>query len=328
MRRRDFVTMLGGAATWPLAARGEQSRRLPVIGVLWHARDEKEEAPYLSAFRQGLNDLGYVESKNVILENRFAGERYERFNELAAELVRADVDVLVAVTRPAALAAQRATSTTPIVFILVPDPVASKLVDSLARPGRNITGVSQMALDLVAKRLQLLREAVVGLSSVAVLVNPSDAGDAQRYIDEARAAAGSLNVTTHSVEVGTPEDLDGAFSAIARDHREGVILTNDPMYFNERNHIGELAMSQRIPVISFSRPMAASGSLMSYGADVPTLFRRGAALAVRTLLGAKPADLPVELPTKFEFVINLKAARTLGLELPATLLARADEVIE
>jgi putative ABC transport system substrate-binding protein len=213
MRRREFVVILGSAAAWPLAARGEQSRRLPTIGVLWHASNEQEEAPYLSAFRQGLNYLGYVESKNVILENRVAAERYERFNELAAELVRADVDVLVAVTRPAALAAQRATTTIPIVFILVPDPVASKLVDSLARPGRNITGVSQIALDLIAKRLQLLKEAVAGLSSVAVLVNQGDPGDARRYIDEARAAAGALNVTIHSVEAGAPEDLDGAFSA-------------------------------------------------------------------------------------------------------------------
>jgi putative tryptophan/tyrosine transport system substrate-binding protein len=328
MRRREFVAILGSAATWPLAARGEQPRRLPTVGVLWHANNEQEEAPYLGAFRQGLNDLGYVESKNVVLENRFAAERYERFNELAAELVRADVDVLVAVTRPAALAAQRATTTIPIVFILVPDPVASKLVDSLARPGRNITGVSQIALDLIAKRLQLLKETVAGLSSVAVLVNPGDPGDARRYIDEARAAGASLNLTIHPVEAGTPEDLDGAFSAIARDHREGVILTNDPMYFNERRHIGELGMSLRMPVISFSRAMAASGSLMSYGADVPALFRRGAALAIRTLQGAKPADLPVELPTKFEFVVNLKTAKALGLEVSPTLLARADAVIE
>ena len=329
MRRRDFVTLVSGAAVaWPLAARSQRSRRLPTIGVLWHASNEQEEAPYLGAFRQGLNDLGYVESKNVILENRFAAERYERFNELAAELVHLNVDVLVAVTRPAALAAQRATTTTPVVFILVPDPVASKLVESLARPGRNITGVSQIALDLIAKRLQLLKETVAGLSSVAVLVNPGDPDDARRYIEEARAAATTLNVAIHSIEVGTPEALDEAFSAIARDRHGGVIVTNDPMYFNERIRIAELGTARRLPVVSFSRAMAASGSLISYGADIPALFRRGAALAIRILQGAKPADLPVELPTKFEFIINMKTARALGLEVLPTLLARADEVIE
>jgi putative tryptophan/tyrosine transport system substrate-binding protein len=328
MRRREFFTLFTGAMAWPLATRGEQSGRLPTIGVLWHASNEQEEAPYLGAFRQGLNDLGYVESKSFVLENRFAAERYERFNKLAAELVRLNVDVLVAVTRPAALAAQGATNTIPVVFILVPDPVASKLIDSLARPGRNITGVSQIALDLISKRLQLLKETVTDLSSVAVLVNPNDPGDARRYSEEVRAAAASLNVATHAVEAGTPEAIDVAFSAIARDRSGGVIVTNDPMYFNERVRIGELGISRRVPVISFSRAMAVSGSLMSYGADVPALFRRGAALAIQILRGAKPADLPVELPTKFELIINLKTARILGSQIPPTLLVRADEVIE
>jgi putative tryptophan/tyrosine transport system substrate-binding protein len=328
MRRREFFTLFTGAMAWPLATRGEQSGRLPTIGVLWHASNEQEEAPYLGAFRQGLNDLGYVESKSFVLENRFAAERYERFNKLAAELVRLNVDVLVAVTRPAALAAQGATNTIPVVFILVPDPVASKLIDSLARPGRNITGVSQIALDLISKRLQLLKETVTDLSSVAVLVNPNDPGDARRYSEEVRAAAASLNVATHAVEAGTPEAIDVAFSAIARDRSGGVIVTNDPMYFNERVRIGELGISRRVPVTSFSRAMAVSGSLMSYGADVPALFRRGAALAIQILRGAKPADLPVELPTKFELIINLKTARILGSQIPPTLLVRADEVIE
>jgi putative tryptophan/tyrosine transport system substrate-binding protein len=328
MRRREFFTLFTGAMAWPLATRGEQSGRLPTIGVLWHASNEQEEAPYLGAFRQGLNDLGYVESKSFVLENRFAAERYERFNKLAAELVRLNVDVLVAVTRPAALAAEGATNTIPVVFILVPDPVASKLIDSLARPGRNITGVSQIALDLISKRLQLLKETVTDLSSVAVLVNPNDPGDARRYSEEVRAAAASLNVATHAVEAGTPEAIDVAFSAIARDRSGGVIVTNDPMYFNERVRIGELGISRRVPVISFSRAMAVSGSLMSYGADVPALFRRGAALAIQILRGAKPADLPVELPTKFELIINLKTARILGSQIPPTLLVRADEVIE
>jgi putative tryptophan/tyrosine transport system substrate-binding protein len=194
---------------------------------------------------------------------------------------------LVAVTRPAALAAQGATNTIPVVFILVPDPVASKLVDSLARPGRNITGVSQIELDLISKRLQLLKETVTDLSSVAVLVNPNDPGDARRYSEEARAAAASLNVAIHTIEAGSPEAIDAAFSAIARDRSGGVIITNDPMYFNERGRIGELGTSRRVPIISFSHAMAVSGSLMSYGADVPALFRRGAALAIQILGGAK-----------------------------------------
>jgi putative ABC transport system substrate-binding protein len=328
MRRREFVTALGTVAFWPFVARGAQSEKLPTIGVLWHASNEQEEAPYLSAFRQGLNDVGYFESKNFVLENRFAAERYERFDELAIELVQAKVDVLVAVTLPAALAAQRATTTIPIVFVLVPDPVGSKVVDSLARPGKNITGVSQIALDLIAKRLQFLKETVTGLSRVAVLVNPTVPGDARRFIDEARTAGATLNVSIRSVEAGNPEELDGAFSALVGDRCEGVIVTNDGMYFNERNRIGKLGISRQIPVIAFSRAMAASGALMSYGADVPALFRRGAALAVRILQKAKPADLPVELPTKFEFIVNLKTARALALQIPPTLLALAEEVIE
>jgi ABC-type uncharacterized transport system substrate-binding protein len=278
--------------------------------------------------RQGFSDLGYVEGKTIELENRFAAEEYERFNSLAVELVRLKVDVLVAVTLPAALAAQRATTTMPVVFVLVANPVRSKLVDNLARPGRNLTGLSHIGADLIAKRLEFFKEVVVGLSRAALLVNPRDEENTRRNVEEVQAAATILNVTIRPVEVRSPGDLEAALSAIAQDRFDGVILGNDAMLFNERRRIAELALARGLPTSVFTREMVESGGLMSYATNVPTLFRRAAAYVDKILKGAKPADLPVEFPTKFELVINLKTAKALGLTVPPSLLARADEVIE
>ena len=312
----------------PLVGRAEHARRIPRVGVLWHAGSPEEEAIYLAALRAGFNDLGYVEGKTVTLENRFAAEQYERFQSLAAELVALKVDVLVAVTRPAAVAAQRETATIPVVFISVPDPIGSKLVHTLAKPGGNVTGLSNMAADLNAKRLELFKEAVPGLSRVALLVNPSDPEVTRQTVEALRAGAAPLNLSVQPFEVREPGELDRVFSAITRDPASGVTIQVDPMLFNERGQIAELALARGLPTMSFNADMAAAGCLMSYGPNYPAMFRRAAVYVDRILKGAKPADLPIEQPTQFEFVINLKTAKALGVTIPPSMLMRADKVIE
>jgi putative ABC transport system substrate-binding protein len=328
MRRREFITALGGAATWPLAARAQLPSKFARVGVLWHEANEDNEAPYLGPFRQGLSELGYIESKNIALENRFAAEDYNRFDPLAAELVQLKVDVLVAVTVPAALAAQRATTAIPIVFILVPDPVASKLVGSLAHPGGNITGLSQLAFDMSAKRVELLKEMVPSLSRIALLVNPGDPVVTRRTFEESRIAADRLNLTIEQVEVRAPSDLGRAFSDVTEREFDGIVIASDPMLFSQRQRIGEWALSRKLPTMMFNGEMPKSGGLMSYSARNPALFHRAAAFVDKILKGSKPADLPVELPTEFELVINLKTTKALSITVPPTLLARADKLIE
>jgi putative tryptophan/tyrosine transport system substrate-binding protein len=329
MRRREFVFGITAISVTSLLSttHAQAAGKVPRIGVLWHAGNEQEEAPYLGALRQGFSDFGYAEPMNMVLENRFAAEHYDRFDGLARELVERKVDVLIAVTRPAAIAAQRATTSIPIVFVLVPDPVAIKLVESLARPGGNITGISQLALDLSAKRVQLLKEVVPGISRLALLVNPSDPEMARRSLSETRVAAGPLNVAVEPVEARTPGELDQVLSLI-QDKFGGLVLTSDPMFFNERVKIADWARIHRCPTMMFSAEMAKVGGLMSYSADIPALFRRTAALTVKVLQGARPAELPVELPTKFVFALNLNTAKSLGLTFPDKLLSTADEVIE
>ncbi len=328
MRRREVLALICNAAAWPFAVQAQPASKIPRVGMLWHAANASEEAPYLGPFRQGLNDLGYVESKNIALENRFAAEHYERYDSLAAELVQLKVDVLVAVARPAALAAQRATTTIPIVFILVPDPVASKLVKSLAHPGGNITGLSQLAFDMSAKRVGLLKLMVPTLSRIALLVNPGDPEVTRRTFDESRVAADHLKVTLEQVEARAPSDLEHAFAVIVEEKFDGVVVASDTMLFNERQRIGEWAMSRKLPTMMFNGEMPKSGGLMSYSASNSALFYRAAAFVDKLLKGTKPADLPVELPTKFQLVINLKTAKALDITVPPTLLVAADEVIE
>jgi putative ABC transport system substrate-binding protein len=313
----------------PLGAYAQQPvHKIPTVGMLWHATNEDDEAPFLGPFREGLNDLGYVERRNIVLENRFAAERYERFGGLAAELVQLKVDALVAVTQPAALAAQRATTTIPIVFILVPDPVASKLVKSLAHPGGNITGLSQLAFDMSAKRVELLKQMVPNLSRIALLCNPSDPEVTRRTFDESRVAADRLNIVLEQVEARGPTDLEQAFSIIVERKFDGIVITSDPMLFNERKRIGDWATSRKLPTMMFNGEMPKAGGLMSYSASNSALFYRGAAFVDKLLKGAKPADLPVELPTKFELVINMKTAKALDITVPQTLLVAADRLIE
>ena len=277
--RRDFIGLLGGAAAWPTWARGETRGKIPTIGVLWHAGSAEEEKFPLAQFRAGLEDNGYVEGRNIILENRFPAEQPERFYALADELVRIKVDILFTVTRLAALAAQRATKTIPIVFMAVADPVGSKLVDTLARPGGNITGLANMALELTPKRFELLKE-VVGLSKAALLVNATDPAVA-RYVELSNTAVGPLGVTVQPIEVRTPDDFEKAFSEISRKGLQGVVTSQDGLIYNEQPRMFRLAVQHRLPLIGYSREMAVNGALMSYGPNNAAMFRRAGTLSTK-----------------------------------------------
>ena len=328
MRRREFITLLGGAGVaWPLVVGAQQAPKIFKIGVLWHAGSEEEEAVFLGAVRQGLKDLGYVEGQNIKLINTFAAEQYERFNANAAELVALPVDVLVAVSAPAALAAQRATKTIPIVFVGSIDPVQMKLVDSIARPGGNITGLTNLATDLIAKWLEVLKELLPNALRVGQLVNSSNPANARRFIAESQVAAAKLKLTVQVVEVGAPEELERAFSTI-EGHIDAMSVANDGMFFNERQRIAELALAHRVPIMVAYKEAVLVGALISYGPSSTKIYGRVAYYVDKILKGARPADLPIELPTLFELFINAKTAKTLGITIPPTLLFRADEVFE
>jgi putative ABC transport system substrate-binding protein len=305
-------------------ARAQQSKSIPRIGVLWHAGNEQEEAIYLGALRQGFNEIGYVEGKHFVLENRYAAEQYEHYDPLAAELVAANVDVLVAVTTMAAQAAQRATRTIPVVFVVVADPVGEKFVNSLARPGGNMTGVGTLPVDVSGKCLALFKDAVPKLTQVSLLVNPTYAS-IRSYVEEYRAAAGSLGLTVREVQASKPDEIQAAIATITED---GLVVAIDNMLWNERKRIAELALSRRLPTISWNSDMTDAGLLMSYGEDFKVQFRRIAFYVDKIIKGAKPADLPVELPARYEFVINTNTARMLGLHIPPSVLARTDRVVE
>jgi len=326
VRRREFIAAVGGM----VLSRGAvaQPRRVPRIGVLWHAGSAEEEAIYLSALIEGLKGLGYIDGQTASLEHRFPNEIPERFRSLAEDLAALKVDVLVAVTRPAAVAAQRATKTIPIVFIVVPDPVGTVLVESLGRPGGNITGLTHIAVELSAKRLALFKEAFPNRSRLALLVNANDQRGMQRYIDETQTAATSLGVTVQAVEVRSLPDFEHAFEQVTNSGLEGVVLPADGLFYQGRFRLAELAVGRRIPLVAYSRETLEAGALMSYGSDQRAIFRRAGAYVDRILKGERAADLPVEQPTRFELLINLKTAKALGVILSPTLLARADEVIE
>jgi putative ABC transport system substrate-binding protein len=325
--RREFIAALGGAAAWPLVALGEQPRSIPRIGVLWSAANEEEEAALLNPLRKTFRDLGYTEGKTIELLNRFANNDYSRFDALAQELVEANTDIIVADIAFGALAVQRTNKPVPIVFVIVPDPVGLKLVDSLAHPGGNMTGFSIMGTDLTPKYLELLRDCVARLSSIALLYNPNGSV-ARRYVEDTLTAARSMNVTVSLVEAQTPEDLDHAFAIAAEHHPDAMMIAGDAMLFDARPYISKLAIAHGLPTIGSIREMAKSGVLITYGPDFPDLFRRAAFYVDKILKGVKPADLPVEQPTKFDLVINLETAKALGITVAPTLLARADEVIE
>jgi putative ABC transport system substrate-binding protein len=328
MKRRDFITLLGALGTaWPISAQAQGNRNLPKVGVLWHAGSAEEEAVYLRAVNQGFTDLGYVEGKSITLEHRFPNEQPERFASLAGELVALPVDVLVAVTQPAALAAARATTKIPIVFTSVPDPIGSKLVNSLARPGGNITGFTNIASEISAKRVQLLKEAFPRMKRVALLVNPSDQVTGS-FVDEATNTAIALGLEVQTVEVRSLEEFEQGFRRVVDGGSEGVINAPNGLFYQGRALAGRLAVAHHLPYMAVSREIVEGGALMSYGPDFQDIFRRTPVYVDRILKGEKPADLPVELPTKFQFLVNLKTAKALGITLSEALLLRADEVIE
>jgi putative tryptophan/tyrosine transport system substrate-binding protein len=329
MRRREFIFLITAIALSSQPARAQRNANaLRRVGVLWHAANEEEEAVYLAAVRRGLNDFGYIEDKNIVLENRYPAEIPERFVSLAAELAALKVDVLLAITRPAALAAQRATKTIPIVFVAIPDPVGSKLVASLARPGGNITGLSNFALDLTAKRVEHLKELVPSVTNIGLIVNPNDQDSARLYAEEARGAADKLKLALHPFEIGAAKDIAPVFSKMRDSHINGVVVTQNGLFFAARKDIADAALTHRFPLTVYSRETVEAGALASYGPSNLSIFRRSGFYIDKILKGTKPAELPVEQPTKFEFIINLKTAKTLGVDVPLILQQRADELLE
>jgi putative ABC transport system substrate-binding protein len=326
MKRRDFVVGFTAAATWPFAARAQQPKKIPRIGVLWHAANADEEDVYLSVLTKAFGDLGYVDGKSIQLEHRFPDEQPDRFRAFAREFVETKVDAIVAVTALGAKEAKQATNTIPVVFVADPDPVGSGLVESLAHPGGNATGLSLMAIDVTGKRLGLFKELVPNLSRVAIMVDPRDSA-APRFRAAYEKAAKPLGISTQIVEVTTSDGIEQAFSAIAQDGLDGAALAG-PMLLNQRVRVGVSALAHRIPTLSGVAEMVPHGLLLSYGQDFPDFFRRAVGYADKILKGAKPADLPVEQPTRFKLVINLKTAKGLGLTIPPSLLITADEVID
>ena len=325
MKRRTFGMLAGGAATWPVSAIAQQ-KKVPRIGILWHAADANEESDYLPVVEKAFADLGYVNGKTVELLHRFPAEQPERFRAMAKELADSRVDVIVAITILGALAAKQATTTIPVVGVVMPDPVRAGLVDSLARPGGNITGLSLMSVDLSEKRLSLLKEFVPSLSRVALLIDPALPNDG--YIANYRLATQALGVTMRTVEAPTPEAIAPAFRDLARDGINGVIVATGSMFFTERARIGKASLATRLPTFVNIGEMVPFGPLMSYGPDFPDYMRRAVGYVDRILKGARPADLPVEQPTRLKLVLNRKTAQAFGLAMPPSLLALADEVID
>ena len=328
--RRAFIGTLAGALiTAPVAAEAQPAPKVYRIGLLGGSPPTAAEASarLWEGFFQELRERGYVEGQNIRFEGRWYGERVERLPALAAELVRLKVDVIVAGATPAPEAAERATSTIPIVMASHPDPVGSGLAASLAKPGKNLTGLSSLSLELVGKQLQLLTEVVPGTSRVAVLSNPTVPSQALS-LREAEAAARSLKLQLQVLEARAPGDFASAFAAMTKDRAGGLLTLSGSVFFAERSRIVELAAQSRLPAIYVAKEYVEAGGLMAYGPSIRESWRRAATYVDKILKGAKPGDLPIEQPTKFDLIINLKTAKALGLTIPPLLLQRADEVIQ
>ena len=324
MRRREFIGGLGAAAGWPLAARAQQPA-IPVIGFL-NGASPGGYAPMVAAFRQGLKETGYVEGQNVAIEFRWADGQYDRVPAMAAELVRRQVAVIVANT-PGNLAAKAATTMIPIVFTTSSDPVQTGLVASLARPGGNVTGVTQLGVEVAPKRLELAHELVPTATIIAVLVNPTNP-NTETQLRDLQAAARTLGVQLHVLHASTERDFAAVFTTLAQMRAGGLVISTDGLFTSRSEQIAALALRHAVPTIYQNRAFAAAGGLMSYGGSTTDIYRIAGAYTGRILKGEKPSDLPVQQATRIELIINMKTAQALGLTFPITLLGRADEVIE
>jgi putative tryptophan/tyrosine transport system substrate-binding protein len=324
MKRRQFITVLGGLAVWPLAA-GAQHGKLPTIGFLG-ATNPSIESQRVAAFVLRLRELGWIDSRNLAIEYRWAEGRNERYAENAAEFVRLKVDVIVTQATPPTLAAKQATAVIPIVFAVVSDPVGTGLVASLARPGGNITGLANQTSDTAGKKLEFLREAVPDLRRLAIMANVGNPASVLE-MGEAQAAARKLDLEVTTSEIRRANDIAPAFKAL-RERVDALYVCPDPLMNTNRTGVNILAVGVRLPTMHGVREYVEAGGLMFYGPNIPDQFRRVADIVDKVLRGTKPNDIPVEQPTRFDLVINLTTATALGLEVPATLLARADEVIE
>jgi ABC-type uncharacterized transport system substrate-binding protein len=328
VKRREFITLLGGAAVaWPLVARGQQPTAMPVIGFLG-AVSPDGYSERVRGFRQGLKDTGYVEGENVAIEYRWAENQFDRLPALAADLVRRQVAVIAAVANAAAVAAKAATSTIPIVFIATEDPVKLGFVASLARPGGNATGINFYSGELTGKRLGLLREVVPAATRVAVLVNPTNPLTTESTLRDVQSAARAMGLQIQVGNASTSHEINAAFATFVRERPDALFVGLDVFLNNRRAQLVNLASRYMLPAIFSNRDFAEIGGLMSYGSDIKDAFRQVGVYVGRILKGAKPAELPIVQASKFELVINAETARMLGLIVPATLLARADEVIE
>ncbi|MGA8999590.1 MAG: ABC transporter substrate-binding protein [Pseudolabrys sp.] len=325
MKRREFITFLGCvAAAWPLAASAQS--KIPRIGFMGNSTAALE-ANLVDAFREGLREHGYEEGRNIVIEYRWADGKYEQFPALVAELIAAKVDVIVTAGTPAALAMKKATTTVPLVMVAVGDPVGTGLVPSLARPGGNLTGLSSVAPDLEGKRLQLLREVVPALSHVAMFINSVNPFHVSS-MRQARAAAKAMGIKLQLHDIRKSQDLDDAFAAIRKERPDALLILADRVFLHNRERMMDFTKEQRLPNVNAYKELVEVGGLMSYGPSYEDMHKRAAIYVDKILKGAKPADLPIEQPSKFTFIINLKTAKALGVTVPSQLLALADRLIE
>jgi putative ABC transport system substrate-binding protein len=328
MRRRDVMLALATSAVGKSSVHAQSAARRFRVGMLWHAGNAEQEGDYFTALVKGFADLGYVEGRNLILEHRYADEQYDRFDGQAAELAAIPVDVIMASVWQAALAAQRVTKTIPIVFVIVPDPVRLGLAESLSRPGRNLTGMSNMMADLIAKRFEMLRDAIDDVLRVGLILNATDPKAAAGALEESRRAAAHFAVEIVPVEVRTPADLEPAFASVAAKNVQAVVTAPDPMLYNERQRLAKLAITHRLPLMTHNIDMVTAGALLGYAANSAEIFRRSTAVVDRILRGGNPAEIPIQQPTHFELRVNLRTAREIGIKIREAALQRADLVIE
>jgi putative tryptophan/tyrosine transport system substrate-binding protein len=325
MKRREFITFLGSvAAAWPLAASAQS--KIPRIGFMGNSTAALE-ANLVDAFREGLREHGYEEGRNIVIEYRWADGKYDQFPALVAELIAAKVDAIVTAGTPAALAVKRATTTVPLVMVAVGDPVGTGLVSSLARPGDNLTGLSSIAPDLEGKRLQLLREVVPALSHVAMFINSLNPFHVSS-MNQARAAAQAMGIKLQLHDIRKSEDLDDAFATIRKERPDALLILADRVFLHNRERMMDFTKEQRLPNVNAYKELVEVGGLMSYGPSYEDMHKRAAIYIDKILKGAKPADLPIEQPSKFTFIVNLKAAKALGVTVPSQLLGLADQLIE